>query len=196
MSDATYEVNRSKSSEHGGDGRSNKKHFNSEILMRPFFAFTTRKQKPLHNGAKPKERSDRGCFLPSGKKASSYRGAYMVPYMRRKVTRVRDYLVSLSVSVRVCVTFVVFTNWESCTTPISTHPGSMEPGKYGLMRGTCFVARCLEVVSVAGMLRISWCVFGAAGFISCFCFSSFFFFLRKHTGCFKNDDALPNIPLY
>ena len=42
--------------------------------------------------------------------------------------------------------------------------GSMEAGEYGLMRGTCFVARSLEVVAVAGLAWISWCVLGAAGF--------------------------------
>ena len=40
----------------------------------------------------------------------------------------------------------------------------MEAGEYGLTRGTCFVARRLEVVAVAGLLWISWCVLGAAGF--------------------------------
>ena len=58
------------------------------------------------------------------------------------------YFISLSV----CVTFVVFADCESCTNtrPISTNPGSMEASKYGLTRGTCFVARRLEVVAVAG----------------------------------------------
>ena len=41
---------------------------------------------------------------------------------------------------------------------------SIEAGEYGLARGTCFVARRLEVVAVAGPLWISWCVLGAAGF--------------------------------
>ena len=40
----------------------------------------------------------------------------------------------------------------------------MEAGEYGLTRGTCFVARRLEVVAVAGLLWISWCVLGAAEF--------------------------------
>ena len=52
--------------------------------------------------------------------------------------------------------------------PISTNPGSTEAGEYGLTRGTCFVARRLEVVAVAGLLCIWWCVLGAAEFISCF----------------------------
>ena len=52
--------------------------------------------------------------------------------------------------------------------PIFTNPESMEAGEYGLTRGTCFVARRREVVAVAGLLWISWCVLGAAGFISCF----------------------------
>ena len=40
--------------------------------------------------------------------------------------------------------------------PIFTNPRSMEEaGKYGLKRGrTCFVASRLDVVAVAGLLRI------------------------------------------
>ena len=44
----------------------------------------------------------------------------------------------------------------------------MEPGEYGLTLGSCFVACRLEVIAVAGLLWISWCVWGAVGFISCF----------------------------
>ena len=73
----------------------------------------------------------------------------------------------------VCVTFVVFTDCESRTKPISTNPASMEAGEYGLMRGTCFVARRLEVVAVAGLLWISWCVLGAAVFFRVFFFDFF-----------------------
>ena len=62
------------------------------------------------------------------------------------------YLISLSVSVSVCVTFVVFIDCESCTRPIFTNPGSMEAGECGLTRGTCFAARRLELVAVAGRL--------------------------------------------
>ena len=40
----------------------------------------------------------------------------------------------------------------------------MEAGEYGLTRLTSLTARRLEVVAVAGMLWISWCVLGAAGF--------------------------------
>ena len=49
------------------------------------------------------------------------------------------------------------TDCESCTKPIPTNPEPMEAGKYGLTRRTCFVARRLEVVAVAGLLWISWC---------------------------------------
>ena len=51
----------------------------------------------------------------------------------------------------------------------------METREYGLTRETRFVARRLEVVAVAGLLRISWCVLCTAGFISCFFFVFFFF---------------------
>ena len=50
------------------------------------------------------------------------------------------------------VTFVVFTDYERCTRPISTNPGSMEAAEYGLTHGMCFVARRLEVVAVTGLL--------------------------------------------
>ena len=52
----------------------------------------------------------------------------------------------------VCATFVVYADSKSFTRAISTNPGSMEAGEFGLTRGTCFVARCLEVVAVAGLL--------------------------------------------
>ena len=39
----------------------------------------------------------------------------------------------------------------------------MEACEYGLARGTCFVARRLEVVAVAELLWVSWYVLGAAG---------------------------------
>ena len=44
-------------------------------------------------------------------------------------------------------------------------PQIYEAGERGRTRGTCFIARCLEVVAVAGMLWIAWRVLGAAGFI-------------------------------
>ena len=52
----------------------------------------------------------------------------------------------------------------------------MEAGEYGLTRGTCSVARRLEVVEVAGLLWIKVMWVGAAGFL--FFFSSVFFFER------------------
>ena len=82
------------------------------------------------------------------------------------------------------------TDCESCTRPISTNQGSMEAGEYGLTCGTRFVARCLEVVAVAGLMWVSWCVFSGAGF---FCV---FFFLRTHTACCKYEATLPHLPLY
>ena len=101
-------------------------------------------------------------FFAYRQKASSYRGAYRVP------------LFNWSVGVCMCVTFVVFTDCESCTRPISTNPVSMEAGEYGLMRGTCFFARRLDVVAVAGLLRLSWYVLGGVDFFVFF-FSTFFF---------------------
>ena len=59
----------------------------------------------------------------------------------------------------------------------------MEAGEYGLTRGTCFVARRLEVVAVAGLLWISWCVLGGANFLVFL--PSTFVFLRTHTAYCK-----------
>ena len=43
--------------------------------------------------------------------------------------------------------------------PISTNTGSIEEEcEYGLTRGTCFTARSLEVVAVAGLLWIYFVV--------------------------------------
>ena len=43
-------------------------------------------------------------------------------------------------------------------------PGIYGSGHDGLTRGTGFIARRFEVVAVAGLLWISWCVLGAALF--------------------------------
>ena len=74
-----------------------------------------------------------------------------------------------------CVTFIVFTDCESCSRPISTNPGFMESGEYGLTRGTCFLACGLEVDAVAGLLWISLGVLGGADS------SSVFFFFKQKT---------------
>ena len=56
----------------------------------------------------------------------------------------------------------------------------MEAGEHGLTRVTCFVARRLELVSVAGLLGISWCVLGGAGFFLLFFFPDFVFSSNAH----------------
>ena len=78
--------------------------------------------------------------------------------------------------------------------PISTNPGSMEAGECGLTLGMCFVARRLEVVAVAGLPWISWCVVGAAGFRFFFC--RVCFFERTHTACCKYETTLPHLLIY
>ena len=69
----------------------------------------------------------------------------------------------------------------------------MEEGEYGLTRRTCFAARRLELVAVAGLLSISWCALGAARLHF---FVSFVFFLRTHTACCRYEVPLPHLPLY
>ena len=68
--------------------------------------------------------------------------------------------------VRVCVTFVVFSDCESCTRPISTNPGSMEAGEYELTRRMYFAARRVELVAVTGLMWVSRCVLGGTSFVS------------------------------
>ena len=67
---------------------------------------------------------------------------------------------------------MIFTDCESYTRPISTIPGSMEAGEYWLTRGTCFVARRLEVVVVAGA-SVDFVVGFGCGGTSCFFFVLF-----------------------
>ena len=65
-----------------------------------------------------------------------------------------------------------------------------KPGIYGsgriwaITRGTWFFAHRLEMVAVAGLLRLSWCVLGGVDFFVFF-FFRLFFFLRTHTAYFK-----------
>ena len=85
-------------------------------------------------------------------------------------------------SVRACVTFVVFTDCESGTRPISTNPESMEAGRYGLTCLTCFLACRLELDVVAGLLKLSWCVFGRGAVFFCRVFCLQFFFSSNAHG--------------
>ena len=77
-----------------------------------------------------------------------------------------------------------------------TNPGSMEAGEYGLTRGTCFVARRLEVVAVAGLLWISWCVSGGADLFFVFLFLFFFISSNAHTACCRYEAPFPRLPPY
>ena len=146
----------------------------------------------ISNKARPMERSDRGYSLPIGNKISSYR--FFLPIDKKPLhTGVRTgchFLISLNrPPVCVCETFVVFTDCESCTMPISKIPKSMEAAGYGLTHGACFVARRPEVVAIAGLLWISWCFLGGVDFFV-------FFLLRTHTACRKYKAALPHLPIY
>ena len=84
----------------------------------------------------------------------------------------------LSVSVSACATFVLSSDRESCTKPISTNSGSMVAREYGLTRASCFLECRIKLDAVAGLLSISWCVLGRADF-SVFFFCIFFCFERK-----------------
>ena len=102
--------------------------------------------------------------------------------------------VCVSVYLCVCVTFVVLLIARAGRGQFPQNPESMEAGERGLTRGTCFVARRLEVVAVARLLWISWCVLDGTGLFRFF-FLVFFFF-RTHTACCKYEAFLPHLPLY
>ena len=68
----------------------------------------------------------------------------------------------------------------------------MEAGRYGLTRGTCFFARRLDVVAVAGLLRLSWCVLGGVEFFVLF-FSTFFLAVAK-IGYTRTTDGQNRVP--
>ena len=70
----------------------------------------------------------------------------------------------------------------------------MEADVFGLTRGMCLVARRFEVVAVAGLLWISWCVLGGVDFLLFLFFS--IFFLRTHTVYMKYEATLPHLHLY
>ena len=88
------------------------------------------------------------------------------------------------------IEFVVITDCDSCTRPISTNPASMEAGECGLTRGTCFATRRLELVVVAGRLWISWRDFSGVGFLR------FFFSSNAHGLLQVRGHTLPLVPLY
>ena len=67
-----------------------------------------------------------------------------------------------------------------------------EEREYGLPSGTCFTARRLEVVAVAGLLWIYFvvCFFSVWWDFVIFSFS----FLRTHTAYCKYEATLPHVP--
>ena len=70
-----------------------------------------------------------------------------------------------------------------------------EECEYGLPSGTCFAARRLEVVAVAGLLWIHFVVcFFSVWWDFVFVFS--FSLLRTHTAYCKYEATLPHLPLY
>ena len=76
---------------------------------------------------------------------------------------------SVGVCLRVCDNeFVVSTDCESCTRPISANPVSMDASEYGLTRVTWFFARRLQVVAIVGLMWVGRRVFGGAGFFRAF----------------------------
>ena len=72
------------------------------------------------------------------------------------------------------MTLVVFTDCDSCMNPISTNPGFMKAGEHVQARGAPFVAVWFEVVAVAGLMWVSRCVVGGAGFFLVFQVTTFF----------------------
>ena len=55
----------------------------------------------------------------------------------------------------------------------------MEASECALTRGTCFIARRLEVVAFAGLMWNSWCVLGAGDIFRIFLVFRLFFFFES-----------------
>ena len=68
-----------------------------------------------------------------------------------------------------------------------------EACEYGLTRGTCFIARPLEVVSIAGLLCIYFVVFSVVGFRVFFFL--FLYFERTRPAASTYEARLPHLPL-
>ena len=81
---------------------------------------------------------------------------------------------SVRLSLSVYVTFVAFSDCESCTRSISTSPGSMEAGEYGRTRG------CVSSHAVSSWTRSPSC----CGIRDVFWVGRFFFFFRVFLSIF------------
>ena len=120
-------------------------------------------------------------FCVWGKKAPSYQGAI-----------IKSSCLSVCLSVCVCLTFVVFTDSESCTRPLSTNPGSVEAGEYGhnawdVFRGAPSRPGRGRRAAVDFTVCFGW------GGIFCSFLFGFFFELTRPAA--KYDTALPPLPL-
>ena len=71
-----------------------------------------------------------------------------------------------------------------------------EVGDYELPRGTCFVARRLELVAVAGRLWVPWCVFSGADIVCVFFVLFFWYFFERTRPTASTRSTLPHVPLY
>ena len=124
------------------------------IVMRPFFVYKAKKSL---------------FIMRQGRESEANAAGFAYRAQKPLHTGVRTglhYLISLPVCLPVCMcNFMVLTDYESCTRPMSIYLASMEASEYELTRGTCCVARRLEVVAVAGLLWISWCVWLRRDFV-------------------------------
>ena len=140
----------------------------SLFIMRPLFAY--RAKQPLHNEARLRERSDRGRFLPIGPKQLFIMKPFFAYRAKKPLhTGVRTgchYLISLVClypSVYICATFVVFTDYESCTTPIFHKPGIYGSGRVWVNAWDVFRRTPSRGGRSCRAAVDFWCVLGAAG---------------------------------
>ena len=117
----------------------------------------------------------------TGKRASSWRGAYKLPVLDKTVG-VSACLLFTALSVNVSY-FRIISDCEGCAWTISTNLVSTDSGGLGLPCRNCFVVRSLELVPIAPLLRFRWCVLNAAGFR--FIFSFFYFERALPTACIR-----------
>ena len=124
-----------------------------------------------------------------------YHTWYIMLLLRRKNSHIKwpTHIPGIYIYTPEYVTFVDITDCESSTWPISTNPGCMKAGEYGLTRRTCLsrvVSRWSGSLGCCEFRGVFW----LGGIFSCF--FSFLLFLATNESCRNYGAGLPYLPLY
>ena len=149
---AAWDVFRRALSRVGGGGRAA-----VDFVVRFGFGgfFSLRMRLFLSSGQKSLFYNDNEAFLPKGKKKPLHTGV-----------RTGCLIQVVGPCVCVCVSFVVFTDCESCTRPISSNSGSMEAGECGRSVGRVSSHAVSRWARSPGCCGLRGVFFGGADFLS------------------------------